>query len=107
MKFGLLYLNDGVGPTGRVVPRSTVLQASALTFQTDPVFAYSQGWWMRTVSGHDMYFAWGYGGQFLYVIPALDLVFGTTQKTADGFHNVEINSGQFIQNHLLPAVTGP
>jgi CubicO group peptidase (beta-lactamase class C family) len=107
MKFGLLYLNDGVGPTGRVVPRSTVQQAKTLTFQTDPVFGYSQGWWMRTVSGHDMYFAWGWGGQFLYVIPDLDLVFGTTQKTADGFHNVEINSGQFIQDYLIPAVTGP
>ena len=36
------------------------------------------GWWVYEIEGFDTCFAWGYGGQYVFVIPALDLVFVTT-----------------------------
>ena len=43
---------------------------------------YGYGWWVRELAGHDAYFAWGYGGQYAFVVPGLDLVIVTTSSTA-------------------------
>lgn len=103
-KFGLLYLRDGVWHGRRILPRSAVRLARTRTSQVDPTFSYATGWWMRTILGHPMFFAWGYGGQFIYVIPDLDIVFVTTENTADGHRISEINSGRFIERYLIPSV---
>ena len=39
---------------------------------------YGFGWWVYDISGHDTCFAWGYGGQYVFVVPDLDLVIVTT-----------------------------
>ncbi len=39
---------------------------------------YGLGWWVYEVGGYDTCFAWGYGGQYVFVVPALDLVVVTT-----------------------------
>jgi CubicO group peptidase (beta-lactamase class C family) len=106
-RFGLLYLNKGMWDGRQVIPRSTVAEAGTKLSQVDDTFAYSQGWWMRTIAGHMMYFGWGYGGQFLYVMPDLDIVLVTSENTSDNWKNVEINSGAFIKDYLIPAVTRP
>ena len=39
-----------------------------------PAGDYGYFWWLETLGGYAAYRAWGYGKQFIYVIPALDLV---------------------------------
>ena len=39
---------------------------------------YGYGWWVHEIDGYDTCFAWGYGGQYVFVLPALDLVIVTT-----------------------------
>ena len=34
---------------------------------------YGYGWFLREIGGEDVRYAWGYGGQMLYVVPSLDL----------------------------------
>jgi CubicO group peptidase (beta-lactamase class C family) len=102
-KFGLLYLHDGKWGGRPLVPKSAVRAAQAKFTQVDDIFGYSEGWWMQTVSGRSMYFAWGYGGQFIYVIPSADIVLVTSENTSD--NNKEINSGAFIRDYLLPSIT--
>ena len=34
---------------------------------------YGYGWFGKTVGGHRVHFAWGYGGQMLFVVPDLRL----------------------------------
>lgn len=43
---------------------------------------YGYLWWHAAVDGHVVHFAWGHGGQFVTVVPTLDLVVVTT---ADNF----------------------
>ncbi|WP_371541299.1 beta-lactamase family protein [Streptomyces sp. NBC_00554] len=105
-KFGLLYLHDGKWAGQPLVPTSAVRAAQAQTTQVDDTFAYSEGWWMHTISRRAMYFAWGYGGQFVYVIPSADIVLVTSENTSDN-SNEEISARAFIRNYLLPSITGP
>ncbi|MEU8865771.1 serine hydrolase domain-containing protein [Streptomyces umbrinus] len=106
-KFGLLYLHDGKWGGRQLVPRGAVRAAQARTTEVDDVFAYSEGWWTQTISERSTYFAWGFGGQFVYVIPSTDVVLVTSEDTSDNSINKEINPREFIRDYLLPAITGP
>ncbi|MFD3307434.1 serine hydrolase domain-containing protein [Streptomyces sp. NPDC058694] len=106
-KFGLLYLHDGKWGGRQLVPHDAVRASQVKTARVDDVFAYSEGWWMQSISERSMYFAWGYGGQFIYVIPSADIVLVTSENTGDKSINKEIDPGEFIRDHLLPAISGP
>jgi len=41
---------------------------------------YGFGWWVYEIRGYDTCFAWGYGGQYIFVMPQLDLVMVTTSS---------------------------
>ncbi|MDP1572173.1 MAG: serine hydrolase [Vicinamibacterales bacterium] len=78
--FGELYLGRGrVGDT-RVVPGSYVdasfVPRGQSRWGSDRYYGY--GWWIRDLAGHPTFYAWGYGGQFIFVVPTLDLVVTTT-----------------------------
>ena len=79
-KFGLLYLNRGRAPDGtQVVPAAWVDSSwvpRTRSGWSDNLYGY--GWWTRTSMGHRVHYAWGYGGQFVFVVPSLDLVVVTT-----------------------------
>ena len=52
--------------------------------------AYGYGWWIREAHGHPVYFAWGYGGQFIFVVPSASMVVVATSdptpERRDGAH---------------------
>jgi CubicO group peptidase (beta-lactamase class C family) len=83
--FGELYLKKGNVSGRQVVPASWV-DASFVprtrSRWSDQTYGY--GWWARELAGQDVRFAWGFGGQYIFVVPALDLVVVTTSSsTAD------------------------
>ena len=39
---------------------------------------YGYSWWVHELGGHETCFAWGYGGQYIFVVPDLDMVIVTT-----------------------------
>ncbi len=45
---------------------------------------YGYGWWMREFSGVRFYYAWGYGGQFIFIAPRLDTVVVMTSSPHPG-----------------------
>ena len=45
---------------------------------------YGYGWWMRRLAGYETFYAWGYGGQFIFVVPDLSLVVTTTSSPNPG-----------------------
>ena len=98
-QFILDILNDGdPKPTGF---NKIIKDSIAEQFVVDQHYSYGELWWLRTLTGYDMNFGWGYGGQFMYIMPSLNIVMITTQDTSvfDG----EINSGAFIKNYLIPS----
>ena len=88
LAFGELYLHRGAMGGRQIVPASWIDQSfvprgrSERGDRDDREYGY--GWWMRTLAGERTYYAWGYGGQFIFVVPSLDLVVVTTSSTAGG-----------------------
>lgn len=81
--FGELYLRDGHVGDKQILPESWIERSwigrgrSSWSGQT-----YGYGWWIRDVGGRRAYYAWGFGGQYIFVIPDLDLVVVTTSSPA-------------------------
>jgi CubicO group peptidase (beta-lactamase class C family) len=83
LRFGELYLNDGkVGDrqllTKDWIDRTRVGRGRS-RWGSDREYGY--GFWIRELAGHDTYYAWGYGGQFIFIVPGRDLVVVTTSRT--------------------------
>jgi CubicO group peptidase (beta-lactamase class C family) len=74
LRFGELYRGGGVIDGRRVVSEGWIRESwtprTASPFTGD---AYGYGWFTRTLRGHPVHYAWGYGGQMLYVAPSLAL----------------------------------
>jgi CubicO group peptidase (beta-lactamase class C family) len=86
-RFGQLFLQDGVSGDRRILPSGWVEEATVRRWpwQSDagPTrVSYGYLWWTDEVN--DAWLAWGYGGQFVYVAPARDLVVVTTTEWRGG-----------------------
>ena len=83
--FGELYRNRGRVNDAQVVP-STWVDASCeprTVSRWNPDQRYGYGWWIRDFGAHRACFAWGYGGQYIFVFRDLDLVVVTTSSATD------------------------
>nr|WP_257644107.1 serine hydrolase [Luteimonas salinisoli] len=85
LAFGELYRNGGRSADGRqVIPRAWVDASwrprTRSRYSGD---GYGYGWFLRRIGGEEVRYAWGYGGQMLYVVPALQL---TVAMTSDERH---------------------
>jgi CubicO group peptidase (beta-lactamase class C family) len=86
-KFGFLYLNNGYWNGQSIVSESWVKESTGQQIQavSHPIygkFGYGYQWWVKKVDGCNSFRAWGRRGQFIVVVPELDLVIAVTSKTA-------------------------
>ena len=75
LAFGELYRNGGRTASGQQLVSAGWITAS-WQHRTNSRFSgdeYGYGWFERQIAGEEVHFAWGYGGQMLYIIPSLDL----------------------------------
>lgn len=105
-RIGFLYLNHGCYSGNSIicsewVEMATNDQLSAL--DTD----YGYLWWIMNAGGHKVPYAYGYGGQMIYVIYDLDLVVVFTAnpnvnaQTAQNTRSLEDN---ILISYIIPAV---
>jgi CubicO group peptidase (beta-lactamase class C family) len=83
LAFGELYLNGGRLGDRQIVPESWV--RASLVPRTESRRErgryYGYGWWIRDMAGVRTPYAWGFGGQFIVLAPALDVVVVTTANS--------------------------
>jgi len=103
LKVGTLYLNRGEFEGRSIVPSAWV-DSSFVPRTVSPFNGnrYGYGWWMRSAGGQAIHYAWGYGGQFIFVVPGMDLVVVMTSDadaTRDGGHNRELH--RILEKEIL------
>jgi CubicO group peptidase (beta-lactamase class C family) len=106
LRVGSVYLNGGVRGTTRVLPEHWI-DSSWVPRTVSPFNgnSYGYGWWSRMANGRQVNYAWGYGGQFIFVVPDLDLVVVMTsdaQSERDGGHTRELH--RILERDVLPAI---
>jgi CubicO group peptidase (beta-lactamase class C family) len=81
--FGELFAQEGRVGERQIVPKSWVewsfVPRGRSRWGSDR--EYGGGWWIRELGGRQTYYAWGYGGQFIFVVPSRDLVIVTTSRS--------------------------
>ena len=83
LAFGEMYRNDGQANGRQIVSNAFVDE----TFEPRGRSRisgreYGYGWWIREMAGHRSYYAWGFGGQYIYIVPSLDLTVVSTSSPA-------------------------
>jgi CubicO group peptidase (beta-lactamase class C family) len=74
-KFGQLYLDGGVWDGKQLVPTAWVEQSTKEQFhRSGRSGSYGYQWWIQAFGGYDGYYAMGTGGQYIFVVPELELV---------------------------------
>jgi CubicO group peptidase (beta-lactamase class C family) len=104
---GELYLKRGRVNGRQVIPESWI-EASWVprgrSYWSDQQYGY--GWWIRDFADVRAYFAWGFGGQYIFVVPELELVIVTTSSTAVGEERRGHRRGVFelVQDMVIPTI---
>jgi CubicO group peptidase (beta-lactamase class C family) len=90
VKLGELYRMNGRWNGRQIVPADWIRKSWG-EYATSPWNGHRYGymWWTREHNGRKIHFAWGYGGQFIFVVPSKQLVVVATSSLArrrDGAH---------------------
>ncbi len=107
LAFGETYLHHGKALGKQVVPAAWV--DTSFIPRTQSRFSgryYGYGWWMDELAGQQTYYAWGFGGQYIFIVPALDLVVVTTSSVALGDDRHEHRSAvhELVERDVIGAI---
>ena len=111
-RFGVLFLNDGRWQGKQIVPEEWVRKSTSVqVLGKDDYFPYAYGyqWWrlqdqeptVGMLAINDVYFALGFGGQFIFVVPHLNMV---VVSTASNFGPDEALFLKLLRDRIFPAV---
>lgn len=113
LKLGQLYLNGGVWHGKRIISKSWVNESTSVHSHFDPKFSlgqkheYGYGWHIHDLkSGANTYrvfAAEGNGGQFVIVVPDLDLVVGITGGSYGEFDQWYRWELELVPQFIIPA----
>ncbi len=96
-RFGELYRLGGVIDGRRIIPAHWIDESwTPRTVSPWSGGQYGYGWFVGTSRGHPLRFAWGYGGQMLFIVPDLKL---TVVMTSDP--NGARDNGHIAALHAL------
>ena len=106
LRFGEMFRNGGVHQGRRVLSAAWVADSWRSRGGRSPWtgYTYGLGWWIRSAGPHPVYFAWGYGGQMLYVVPSLALtVVMTSDPAARGVDGHVQRLHAILDQAIVPA----
>ncbi len=107
--FGQLFLNRGVWNGEQIIRSDWVDISTANSISVNSNIDYGFYWWrysklnsvVNTLPVNDVYFAYGYGDQIIWVIPQYKMV---VVITADNGEN-NFPTDNIIKNYVLPSIT--
>ena len=111
LAIGELYLDRGRFKGRQIVPVAWVDKSCVprTTSVWDSDRQYGYGWWVQRFGSHTACFAWGFGGQYIFVFRELDLVIVATSSTAVSEERRGHRRRLFdlIEQHVLQPIAAP
>jgi CubicO group peptidase (beta-lactamase class C family) len=81
LAFGELYLRGGGIGDRQIVPTRWIDESLVPRGRSSwSGQRYGYGWWIRDLAGYRAHYAWGFGGQYVVVVPELELVVVATSS---------------------------
>jgi CubicO group peptidase (beta-lactamase class C family) len=106
--FGEMWRNGGRAKGRQVVPEDWVETSCRPRTRSrwDSDREYGYGWWSQAFDGHRACFAWGFGGQYIFVFRDLELVIAVTSATdvSDERRGYRRRLFDLLETHILPSV---
>ena len=84
VKIGQLILDNGIYKGEQLVAEDWILDSfKTYTISNYNPFGYGYQWWNQKIGGYQTYFAWGNGGQYIFIISEIEAVIVITSTTAN------------------------
>jgi CubicO group peptidase (beta-lactamase class C family) len=108
LRFGEMFRNGGVVDGARVLPESWIRASWTAKTHDRHDDGYGYGWFISEAHGHPIYYAWGFGGQMLYVVPSLALTIVITSDSTAPFIETDYHCAlqTLIADGFIPAAIG-
>lgn len=105
LKIGVLYMNKGMWGSNQIVPSHWIDESTSAIFKADETSAYGYHWRVLINSKQQIYepkifFASGFKGQYILVVPDYQLVTVFTSNIIDDVYRPVL----YFKKYLLPSV---
>ena len=108
-KIGYLFLKNGVWNEQNLFDDNWSFRSSRRRKDVSNAFSYGYFWWrftnnvdvVFTLKQNDVYFSWGDGGQFIFIVPHLNVVVVTT---AGNYSNNDIMAINMLRDYIFPSI---
>lgn len=106
LRFGEMYRFGGMYGGKRIVSEDWVRASWTVRTIDNTGRAYGYGWFIAEAHGYAVYYAWGFGGQMLYIVPDLGLTVVVTSDTStrSAVDNHLCKVHDLVANGFMPAV---
>lgn len=107
LKIGQMILNGGNWQGKRIISKEWLADSfDTYTRSNFNPYDYGYMWWNREVRGYTAYFAWGYGGQYLFLLPELDAVVVIMSSLAEASQRRRYKEPVFrlLRQFIIPGV---
>ena len=111
-KLGQLLMADGTWDSQQLMDTAYARDATTWQSEGESVtggsigVAYGFQWWVTDATGYDAFFALGFGGQYVYVVPALELVVVVAAGFPDGTQPILTSHRPIPERIVIPAIIG-
>ena len=102
-----MVMNGGVYAQRQIVPRAWITESMQVyTRSRFNPYDYGYGWWQRELKGHSVLFAWGNGGQYILMLPALETVVAIASRSVGNSRASRRMLFDFVENRLIGYLQG-
>ena len=108
LRFGEMYRNGGMFNGKRILSEDWIRASWTAKTHDRHNDGYGYGWFISEAHGHAIYYAWGFGGQMLYVVPSLALTIVVTSDSSAPFVETDYHCAlqRVVADGFIPAAIG-
>lgn len=105
LKIGQLILDVGEFEGKQIVSKEWIWDSfQTYTYSNYNPYGYGYMWWNQEVAGYKVFFAWGFGGQYLFMIPELEAAVVLTSSSDNPSQNRSYKRPIFhlLEHSIIP-----